>query len=93
IPAEAIITHRGWDGPTAGRYLETLWGRALTAREQTLALELNELVDGLPLCWMVLIPWIHNEQSWRDLRDEIAAAPLDTLNWPHGRLRASLMQQ
>jgi transcriptional regulator with XRE-family HTH domain/tetratricopeptide (TPR) repeat protein len=91
IPAEAIIPHRGWDSATAGRYLEALWGRALTAREQSLACELNELVDGSPLSWTVLIPSLHDERSWRDLRDEIAAVPLEALNWPHERQRASLL--
>ncbi len=76
IPRAAMLSHGGWSGADACRYLECLWSRTLAGRERAWALEINELVEGLPLAWVLLAPLLDDPGGWEDVLAGLRVAPI-----------------
>ena len=64
----------------AQRFLETLMGRPLSPAQVTQVAALNRLVDGLPLAWSLLTPWLRGVADWGLVEEVLAESPLRALS-------------
>jgi len=80
IAGQEVVELAMWDEVQAQRYLETLIDRALTPMQVTRVAALNRLVDGLPLAWSLLTPWLRGVADWGLVEEVLAESPLRALS-------------
>jgi len=69
-----------WDEGLAQRFLEALIDRALTPAQVSRLKVLNSLVDGLPLAWSLLTPWLRGVADWSLVEEVLTESPLTALS-------------